>query len=240
MFDSRYVDQGNRITEYDVQEESKVLDTLESLPNYSLYLSDTNKKNVEYGFWTRSAISWSLECEETHSRDSVVEAALFEKEKAPLNETGVIVVSAIAYGLGFLVTAVFFMCFAIGKCSRSKIHEISIMAGCGLGCQFILFAIATGLVFSQKGELSERDEAMKSLTFVNGCGDKYTTIPDNFLPELEEASGKIVYVITATIIQVILALATLLACVLGGKSHGDDNDREEQDYEKVPEMDEEE
>lgn len=74
------------------------------------------------------------------------------------------------------------------------------------------------------------------MTFVNGCGDKYTTIPDNFLPELEEASGKIVYVITATIIQVILALATLLACVLGGKSSGDD----EQDYEKVPEMDEEE
>lgn len=161
MFDSRYVDQGNRITEYDVQDESKVLETLESLPNYGMYLTDTNKKNVEYGFWTRSAISWSLECEEKHSRESVVEAAEFEKEKMPLNETGVIVVSAIAYSFGFLFTALIFTCFAIGSCERYKILELSIFAGIGLGCQFILFAIATGLVFYQKGELSERDEAMK-------------------------------------------------------------------------------
>lgn len=55
-YDTRYIEMGIKISEYDVQEESGVLDTLEDLPNYSMYVTDSNKKNVEYSFWMRPAI----------------------------------------------------------------------------------------------------------------------------------------------------------------------------------------
>ena len=55
---------------------------------------------------------------------------------------------------------------------------------CCLGIQFILFIITVILVFGQKEELLERDHAIYELSFVNGCGDKYTQIPDYFLPQI--------------------------------------------------------
>ena len=69
---------GLRISEEDVQDESGVLDTLEDMPNYAQYVTSAAKDNIEYGFWSRSTIPFSLECETTHSRDAVVDAAAFE------------------------------------------------------------------------------------------------------------------------------------------------------------------
>ena len=175
---------GLEISEYDVQEESGVLDTLEDMPNFSLYVTESNKKNIDYGFWSRATIPWSLECEVNHDRDSVVKAANFEKEKEALNEVGVIVVSAIAYGVGFLATLTVLGCVLGGKCKGKDFGKVEMKGGigCCLGVQLILFIITVILVFGQKSELSERDEAMYNLEFVNGCGDKYTQIPDYFLP----------------------------------------------------------
>ena len=239
-YDTRYTDLGLEITEYDVQDESEVLDTLEDLPNYSLYVSSNAKKNIEYGFWARSTIPWSLECEDTHPRDQVIAAANFEKEKAALNEVGVIVVSAIAYGVGFLATLAILGCFLGGKCHKSQLSEIQMKVPIGvcIGIQFILFVVAAILVFGQKGELAERETAMEELSFVNGCGDQFTQIPDYFLPEIEAANGKILYAVIATVIQVILALVTLVFCVCPGKSDDDDSD-DEIKYEQAP-LDEEE
>ena len=42
-YDSRYMDLGLKISEYDVQDESKVLDTLEDLPNFSMYVTESVK-----------------------------------------------------------------------------------------------------------------------------------------------------------------------------------------------------
>lgn len=185
-YDSRYIDLGLKISEYDVQDESKVLDTLEDLPNFSLYVTSSVKQNIEYGFWSRATIPWSLECEVNHSRDKVVTAAKFEEEKEPLNEVAIIVLSAIAYGVGFLATLTITGCYLGGKCDKRDISQVASkgVMGCCLGVQFILFLITVFLVFGQKGELLERDEAIHELSFVNGCGDKYTQIPDYFLPQI--------------------------------------------------------
>ena len=115
-FDTRYVDMGARISEYDVQEESKVLKTLEDLPKYSLYVTSSGKENIEYGFWSRSTIPWLLDCEVEHPRDAVVDAAMIEREKESLNEDAVIWLNTVAYVGGFLATAICFILFIAGKC----------------------------------------------------------------------------------------------------------------------------
>ena len=107
-----------KVSEYEVQKESKVLDTLETLPNYSVYVSKENKKLIEYGFWSRSTIPWKLSCEADYPRESVVDAANFEKEKEALNESTVIWVNTIAYSAGFVATAVFVVLFITGTCSK--------------------------------------------------------------------------------------------------------------------------
>lgn len=74
-YDTRYVDMGLSISEADVQEESEVDDLLHRMPNYQLYVNDVAKKQVKYHFWSRSTISWKLECDESSPRTSVVQAA---------------------------------------------------------------------------------------------------------------------------------------------------------------------
>jgi hypothetical protein len=117
-YDTRYVNMGIKVSEYDVQDESGVLDDLEDLPNYSKYVTSTAKKNVKYTFWSRSTISWKLECDATHSRDSVVAAAAFEKEKESLHEDTVIIFSAIGYVIGFIVSTVIFVVYFVGTWKR--------------------------------------------------------------------------------------------------------------------------
>lgn len=77
---------------------------------------------------------------------------------------------------------------------------------------------------------------MNQLTFVNDCGDLYTQIPDYFLPELDEASAKMLYVCIATIAQVILVVVSCIACLVGKPSDDDD----EESYDKLPQDEEEE
>lgn len=236
-YDTRYVNMGLSISEYDVQDESKVLDTLEDLPNFSMYVTESTKKNIDYGFWSRATIPWSLDCEEEHPREKVINAAIFEKEKEPLNETAVIVLSAIAYGAGFLATLILTGFLLGGKCDKKCFGEVPTkgITGCCLTIQLILFIITVVLVSGQKTELAERDEAMRQLTFVNDCGDKFTQIPDYFLPEIDEAKGKMLYVVIATIVQVVLVFFALIACVIGKPSDDDDDE----DYDKLPHDEEE-
>lgn len=136
-----------------------MLDKLEDLANYSMYVTDQNKKNIEYGFWVRPTISWSIECELEHSRDSVVEAAIFEKEKEPLNETAVIVQEAIMYGVGFLVALVMTGCFVRGNCNKRDLGEVYMKGpiGCCLGIQMIVLIVVVVFIFGQQEELMERD-----------------------------------------------------------------------------------
>ena len=76
---------GMEISEYDVQDESDVYDDLEDLPNFSMYVSKTVKKQIKYKFWSRTTIPWSINCDDTHPRYSVVAAANEEDDKSSLN-----------------------------------------------------------------------------------------------------------------------------------------------------------
>lgn len=67
-YDSRYEDLGLSISEYDVQNESKVLQKLSFLPLYSDYVNEDSKKDNMYTFWARPTISWDLKCDELYPR----------------------------------------------------------------------------------------------------------------------------------------------------------------------------
>jgi len=123
-----------------------------------MYVQESSKKNVKYGFWFRPAIAWKLECEAETPRDLVVRAAAFEKEKDPLNETTIVVLVSICYGVGFVGTLVVFVLFAIGKMDSSVPQKIG--GGVCSGIQFIMLGITALLVWGQQGELGERHEAM--------------------------------------------------------------------------------
>ena len=107
------------ISEYEVQKESKVLDKLEDLPNFSEYVSKDNKKNQYYKFWTRPTISWKLECDDKTPRVSVVKAADFERDKEPMNEGMVIGLSVTAFTVGFIVSLGFLILFCCGVLERT-------------------------------------------------------------------------------------------------------------------------
>ena len=108
--------------------------------------------------------------------------------------------------------------------------------GCCLGIQMIVLIVVVVFIFGQQEELMERDEAINALSFVNDCGDKYTKIPDYFLPQIEEAYGKIIFVAVAAIVQVVMIFATIIVCVFAGTPDDDDSDND-YDYDKVPEDD---
>ena len=194
-----------------------------------MYVQETSKKNVTYTFWARPTIAWKLSCETETPRDLVVRAASFEKEKEPLNETAIIVMVSLCYGFGFIGTLVLFVLFAIRKVSGSIVISIG-GAVCG-GIQFIMLGITALLVWGQRGELGERLEAMQDLEFVNDCGDQFTHIPADFVPEIERAGGHIMISIAATIAMTMMSLATAIACACGGNSNDDEDDHK---YDQVP------
>ena len=66
--DPRYYWTGGVVTEYDVQNDSGVLDTLRHMPLYHQYVGldiDQHKMNIEYKIWARPTMPWKLECEAT-------------------------------------------------------------------------------------------------------------------------------------------------------------------------------
>lgn len=231
--DDRYTDLGRKISEYDVQEESDVLDTLEDLPNYSLYVTSSAKKQIMYGFWSRPAISWNLSCESEHSRDSVIQAASFEKDKEGLGEAWVIGLLSIGYGVGIAVSSIFLVLYCYGTFSRRDLGEGQhLVSGACLGVELILISVATFLVSGQKGELLERKNAIQALSFVNDCGDKYTNIPENFVPDIDAAYSDISFAVIAGAFVSALILFSAISCCAGGSSECEEEP--EHKYEEVP------
>ena len=90
------------------------------MPLFSQYVTESIKEDIHYGFWSRPTIPWKLECETTHSKESVIEAVKLEKDKEALNEVGVIWVEAIAYSGGFTITAITTILFYTGVCMCSE------------------------------------------------------------------------------------------------------------------------
>ena len=76
----------------------------------------------------------------------------------------------------------------------------------------------TSLLFGQKGELAERKIAMENLAMVNECGDEFTKIPENYLPDITEADSKAVFNVIAACVSTALALITLGSCTMTVKS----------------------
>lgn len=115
-YDTRYRDLGLTISEYEVQKESKVLKKLEELPNFTLYSTELAKQGVNYKFWSRPTISWKLNCDDQHSRMSVMKAADTESEKADLHVGTIIALTATSFSIGALVSFIFMVCFCGGCC----------------------------------------------------------------------------------------------------------------------------
>uniref|UniRef100_A0A7S3MKJ6 Uncharacterized protein n=1 Tax=Favella ehrenbergii TaxID=182087 RepID=A0A7S3MKJ6_9SPIT len=238
--DKRFTDMGLTISEYDVQKESKVLKKLEDLPNFSLYTSETAKKNYRYTFWSRSTISWKLSCDDKHPRSSVLKAANFEKDKSEMHEGVIIGLLSIAFGIGAagaFGTTVFFCAGCLKKrdCGKGGLRVLSTIC---LSIQLVFIIVSFFLMQSQKGELAERKKAMEDLAFVNGCGDDYMNIPTSFVPTIEQASSTSSFALLLCIVQAILTFGLCITCAACGKSKDDDDDSDEE-YDLHKEEDEE-
>ena len=53
---------------------------------------------------------------------------------------------------------------------------------------------------------------------VNECGDEFTKIPENYLPDITEADSKAVFNVIAACVSTALALITLGSCTMTVKS----------------------
>ena len=99
-YDPRYTELSLKISEYDVQMDSGVWDTLRALPLSTKYIDSTAKQNTLYSFWTRPSISWKLECDMQYSRSSIIRSALNEKNKPSLHEGAVMACQIISFLIG--------------------------------------------------------------------------------------------------------------------------------------------
>lgn len=233
-YDSRYEDLGLSISEYDVQNESYVLQKLNHLPKSSEYVSEDSKKSNMYTFWARPTISWDIKCDEKYPRSSVVEAVSFEEEKKALDETEVMVLSIAAFSLGIVCSFAIMIFYCTGSWRRSewtKGNKKTALAF-GLVFQSIVLAMMTSTLFGQKGELAERKIAIENLAMVNECGDEFTKIPENYLPDIIEADNKTLFNIIAACVSAALSLITLGSCAMRVKSDEDGSD-DEIDYQKL-------
>lgn len=125
-----------------------MLKKLEDLPNFSLYVNESMKKNNLYKFWARPSISWDLKCDDKHPRNTVVSAANIEKDKEPLNEGAVMTLSIVAISAGTVAAFVVLTLFCVGKCKKSACGEsgTKTLTGCCLFIQLILFTIVFFIV----------------------------------------------------------------------------------------------
>ncbi len=125
-----------------------MLKKLENLPNYSMYVNESQKKDNLYKFWARPSISWDLKCDDKHPRNSVVSAANVEKDKEPLYEGAVMSLSIVAISVGTVAAFVVLTLFCVGKCKKRACGEAGTkgLTGCCLFIQLILFTIVFFLV----------------------------------------------------------------------------------------------
>ena len=234
-YDKRYSDLGISISEYEVQKESKVLKKLEDMPNWSMYLSESQKKQIQYKFWSRPAISWKLSCDDKHPRSSVLKAASHESDKEGLNPGLVIGLLAAAFGVGIAVSFVALIMFCGGCAARRNCGKgpLRVMPTICLTIQLVMIVIVTVILWGQKEELADRKKTMENLQFVNGCGDDYMSIPKDFVPEIKQASSKATFAGILGSIQCLLTFLLCMTCGACGKSKdGDDSSDDEKDLHK--------
>ena len=240
-FDTRYTSMSSSISEEDLQDESGVLDILEAQPYVNNYVQIYNKKNILYKFWSRPAISWDLECEVDPTypttRSDVIVAAQEEDKIEPISASTANVLAGIAYGFGLFFAIGMFCAFMCG-CMRADKEwgDSKLKLGTTI-CLLIQAGMFVGSYFVVAGltdDLETRKTSITNLTLVNPCGDDFTQIPANFLPEIEEANKSIG---TCKMLCIVMVLVSVLSAVLCAcaRRHKDSDDGHDADdgYNKV-------
>lgn len=217
-----------------------MLKKLEDLPMFDQYISKDAKKLIDYKFWSRPIIGWKLSCDDEHSRASVLKAADLESDKADMYEGTIIVLVALSVFMGTFISFIMMVLFCSGCQNRRDFVATRLPGICCLGIQLVLLIVAFFLINGQRGELSERKKSMEDLEFVNGCGDEYMHIPDTFVPQIREASGKGMLAVIICGVQIALSLVLCISCAAGGgsKDH-DDSEEDDNKYDLHENADEE-
>lgn len=228
--DTRYKStQGVSISEYDVQDESKVYKTLKALPGFKDFVSSNDKKNTLYKFWQRPALDYALKCEKDHPRSSVIAAAKVQKNQKSLNGGAVDGLVITAFVGGIIVSSIA-LCLTV---KGDNVMAMAIPSSICLSCQAILFGIAWILVCGQANTLNERKDSIKALMFINSCGDDFTNLPESFLTEIDAAAATSetseTYALLLMIFPIIAMIACIAECMTGGskkthKDHGSGSD----------------
>ena len=66
--------------------------------------------------------------------------------------------------------------------------------------QLTLCIVASVLIWGQKSELNKRLVAIEQLKFVNQCGDKFTQVPNHFIPDIEAADSRVVLCVIMAVV----------------------------------------
>ena len=83
VFDQRYKTLDYKVSEYDIQFASGVINILSSRPlSYQYYSPDivTAKRNTFYEFWARPTIGWDLKCD--HNRQAAYKVLFYGKNSS--------------------------------------------------------------------------------------------------------------------------------------------------------------
>lgn len=166
-------------------------------------------------------------------------AANKESDKDSLQEGTIIALLAIAFGGGVLGSFIYMVLFCGACCSRSDFGKQRVPGIICLGIQMILLFVTTILMNGQRGELTERKESLEALSFVNGCGDEYMNIPENFVPMIKEVNGNAMFAVILGAVQFALSLVLCGACAIGGGSKGSEDKDSDDDEDLHENADEE-
>ena len=67
-YDSRFIDAGLQLSQYELQSTSRVMNLLLALPQSEKYISVEEKKQQTLKLWTRPTVEWKLSCESDNAK----------------------------------------------------------------------------------------------------------------------------------------------------------------------------
>jgi hypothetical protein len=197
--DSQFTFLGLQTNELDVQSASTVLQTLRSLPSYTVYVpSDvTSKQNTLYSFFARSTVPWSLTCEgQGKTRDLFLTAVSDQIEGftgGTKNLNAIIAGGLIILLLSVIVLLV--MICPVLYCNPENLEKKSFIwrknINWYLSCGLVIGATQVGLgvmiVVSNSladSNFNSANQKIQATTMVNGCSGQYTKVNAEYYAEI--------------------------------------------------------
>ena len=159
-----------------------MLDKLSTLKEYSKFVPDpTVKRNMQYNFYKRSAVTWTCTREKQEEAIKVMqEIDIDDLSTGGDLLTAAMITAAVYLGL-ILVPAIVIFCIVV-KCRTHCCLSVMIIVSLSLELALGLVVMILSLVAS--GKYSDRANILKDLDeAIQGCMDSVSDIPDDVVKD---------------------------------------------------------